>query len=125
MRIKKLFIIPILCLVLLPVTPALAADVTADDIAAQLMCPCGKCILVLNECDCETQEEMLAIIEQQLAQGQSQQEIMNFLFTQYGEQILSSPEQNPDLMLWTSAFIGILAVGTVIYLTQKKRARGK
>jgi cytochrome c-type biogenesis protein CcmH len=132
MRPKKLFIILILSLVLLPVTPVLAADITVEDIAGQLMCSCD-CGIVLSECECDTQEEMVTIIEQQLAQGKSQQEILDYFVAQYGDQILvpptpattPPPKQDSNLVLWALALIGILAVGVVIYLTQKKRVGGK
>ena len=128
MGIKKLFIILILIsLVLLPATPALAQEVTAESVTDQLMCQCG-CDLVLSACNCELPNgavEMKAIISEQLAQGESQQEILNFFFARYGAQVLASPKQNSNPMLWISALTGILVVGALIYLTRKKRARGK
>ncbi len=135
MRLHKLFItLFLVSLVLLPVTPVLAADVTAEDIAEQLMCPCGCEDLVLSECDCETQEEMVTIIEQKLAQGESQQEILGYFVAQYGAQVLAPPpaatptpssNQAPDLVLWVLALIGMLAAGVLIYQKQKKRVRRK
>ena len=145
MRLKKLFIILILSLVLLPLTPVMAEQHTVSSISDQLMCQCG-CSLVLSACDCVSPNGaavMTALIEEQLAQGKSQQEIMAFFIVQYGEQVLvpplmptttpppptptatPPPEQDSNLVLWISSLIGILAVGVVIYLTQKKRVRGK
>ncbi len=126
MRTKKLFIILILGLVLLPVTPALAADVAADEIAEQLICQCG-CGRVLSTHVCATQEEMLAIIEQQLAQGQSQQEILDYFVTQYGEQVLASPPKRGfNLTAWILPFAAILGGGGIIYIAIKKWVkRGK
>ncbi len=132
MRIKKLFIILILGLVLLPVTPALAQAVTEDYIADQLMCQCG-CGLVLSECHCDQPDgavEMKAVVSEQLAQGDSQQEILGYFVARYGAQVLApepapAPEQDSNPVPWIWALIGISAVGAVIYFTRKKRARGE
>ena len=120
MGLKKLSII--FLLFFLFASPVRADTHTVSDIAKQLMCSCGSCELVLSKCDCPTQEEAVAIIEQKLAQGESQQEILDFFVAQYGAQILVPP-LNPVLLI--SAITGILAVGVVIYLALKKRARGK
>ncbi len=133
MRIKTLLIILIfISLVLLPVTPALAQEVTADDIADQLMCQCS-CVLVLAACHCEEPNgavEMKAVVSEQLAQGDSQQEILGYFVTRYGAQVLApapapASEQDSNPVPWIWALLGISAVGAVIYLTQKKRARRK
>ncbi len=132
MWLKKLFIILILSLVLLPVTPVMAQEVTEDDIAGQLMCQCS-CDLVLSECHCEEPNgavEMKAVISEQLAQGDSQQEILGYFVARYGAQVLApepapASEQDSNPVPWIWALIGISAVGAVIYLTQKKRARRK
>ncbi len=133
MRIKKLFIILIFfSLVLLPVTPALAQAVTEDYIADQLMCQCS-CVLVLSECHCDQPDgavEMKAVVSEQLAQGDSQQEILGYFVARYGAQVLApepapASEQASNPVPWIWALLGISAVGAVIYLTRKKRVRGK
>ena len=127
MRIKKLFITLILIsLVLLPATPTLAEEVTVDDVADQLICQCG-CIMVLSNCthiECGVGVPMKALVEQKLAQGESQQEIMDYLVAQYGEQVLAEPSKKGfNLVLWVLAPVAILVGGVVIYLATKAWVR--
>lgn len=137
MRPYKLFsILALISLVLLPVTPALAEEVTAGDLEEQLMCMCG-CDLVLAACHCEQPDgavEMRGLISEQLAQGEPQQEILGYFVAQYGAQVLAPPPvatttpppgQAPDLTLWVLALIGMLAGGVVIYQKRKKPIRRK
>lgn len=120
---KKLFIILILIsLVLLPATPALAQEVTEDDIADQLMCQCS-CDLVLSECHCEEPNgavEMKAVISEKLAQGESKAEIMAFSVVQYGEQVLAPPSNQ---VTWLLPLAAILGGGVVVYIVLKKWGR--
>ncbi len=124
MRLKKLFIIPILIsLVLLPVTPALADEATASDIAKKLICQCG-CGRVLDSHVCATQEAMTALIEQKLAQGQSAEQIIQFFVTQYGEQVLASPPKRGfNLTVWILPFVALLFGAGAVYIVLKKWAR--
>ncbi len=119
MRIKTLFIILILGLVLLPATPALAADVTVDDIAEQLICQCG-CGMVLSECTCATAAGMVVLIEQNLDEGKSEEEILDYFVSLYEEKVLASPPKRGfNLVAWILPFVAILAGGVVIYLATR------
>ena len=126
---KKLLIILTLGLVLLPATPALAQEITEDDIAAQLMCQCG-CVLVLAHCDhieCGSGVPMKALVGQKLAQGESQQEILDYFVAQYGEQVLASPvKKGFNLIVWILPFAVILGGGGIVYVVLKQWAwRGR
>ena len=122
MRPKQFFAILILSLILLPVTPVLAEEMTADDIADQLMCQCD-CGMVLSNCThatCPSAPVMIAVIEQRLAQSESQEEILDYFVAQYGEQVLTSPPKKGfNLVLWILTPAAILVGGVVIYLTVK------
>ncbi len=126
MRPKKLFIILILSLVLLPVTPVMAQEDTVSDIAKQLICQCD-CGMVLSECDhpvCAYRDEMKAIIEQKLAQGESQEEILDYFVAWYGEQVLAlPPKKGFNLVVWIRPFASILVGGVVVYLAVKAWVR--
>ena len=116
MGLKKLFIIPILIsFVLLPATPVLADEVTASDIASKLICQCG-CGRILDSHVCATQESMVALIEQKLAQGQSEAEIIQFFVDQYGEQVLAEPTKRGfNLTVWVLPFAVLLLGGGIVY----------
>lgn len=123
MRIKTLFIILILSLVLLPVTPVLAEEVTVNDIAEELMCQCG-CTMVLSTCQCGTRDAMVATIEQKLVEGQSKDEIIQYFVAQYGEQVLASPPKKGfNLVVWILPFASILVGGVVVYLVVRAWVR--
>ncbi len=62
----------------------------ASDISKELLCPCG-CAEVLSVCECSTAEEMNALIEQRLSQGQSKEQIIQYFVVQYGKQVLAAP----------------------------------
>ncbi len=123
MGLKKLFITLVLSLVLLPVIPALADSTTVDDISKELMCQCG-CGLVLVNCTCELPNgaaEMKALIEQRLALGESQKEIIQYFVDQYGEQVLSSPPKSGfNLMVWLLPIVGLLFGGGMVYFVLKR-----
>ncbi len=124
MILKKLGIA--ILLVLLSASPVMAASPAVGEIAEQLICQCG-CTLVLNSCthsECMSRDKMTTLIEQKLAQGQSEAEIMQYFVAKYGEQVLASPPKRGfNLVAWLLPFTAILAGGGVIYLALKKWVR--
>ena len=113
----------ILLLAIFFLSPARAYAATVNDISKQFICQCG-CTLVLDNCthvECHSREAMVTLIEEKLAQGQSEKQIIQFFVTQYGEQVLASPpKQGFTLMAWLLPFVAILAGGVVIYAAIKK-----
>ncbi len=122
MGLKKKFGI-ILLAVLFSASPAWADSATVGSISEQLICQCG-CNMGLSNCthaECMSREAMTTLIEQRLAQGQSEAEIIQFFVTQYGEQVLASPPKRGfNLVAWVLPFAAILAGGVVIYIALKK-----
>ncbi len=118
MGLKKLFITLVLSLVLLPAMPALADSTTVGDISKELICQCG-CGTVLADCshaECSSRETMAAQIEQKLAQGQSQEQILELFVAQYGEQVLAAlPKRGFNLIAWVMPFTALLFGGGIIY----------
>tara|TARA_B100001971_G_C18118278_1_gene498018 strand:+ start:98 stop:574 length:477 start_codon:yes stop_codon:yes gene_type:complete len=123
MILKKLSII--ILILLLFISPVRADSATVSNIAKQLFCRCADdCAMVLSECNCAFQEEMIAVIEQKLAQGQSEEQIIQFFVAQYGEQVLTDPPKRGfNLVLWVLTPAGILVVGGIIYVALKKWVR--
>jgi len=119
----------ILFIVLLSFSPARADAATVGDISKQLICQCG-CNMVLSECACALPngaKAMTALIEQKLAQGQTEDEIIQSFVAQYGEQVLASPPKRGfSLVAWVLPFAAILGGGGVIYIALRvwvKRGR--
>ena len=127
MGLKKLGITILLFLVF--ASPVMADSISVGDIAKQLICQCG-CNMVLSNCthaECGSRNAMTASIEQKLAQGESQQEIIQSFVAQYGEQVLASPPKRGfNLIAWALPFVAILGGGGIIYIALNKWvSRGK
>ena len=120
---KKIGII--LLLALLSTSPVRADSATVSGISQQLICQCG-CTLVLSECTCALPngaKAMTALIEQKLAEGQSEEEIIQSFVAQYGETVLTSPpKKGPNPVVWVIPLAVVLG-GGVIYFTLKKRVK--
>ena len=116
----------ILFIVLISVSPARANSATVSSISDQLVCQCG-CAMVLSNCthvECMSRETMTVLIKENLAEGQSEEEIIGFFVAQYGEQVLSSPPKRGfNLVAWVLPFVAILGGGGVIYIALKKWAK--
>ncbi len=104
----------------------MAQEDTVSDIAKQLICQCG-CGRILADTTPGggIRDEMYAIIEQKLAQGESQEEILDYFVARYGPQVLSHPisKRGFNLVAWVLPFVAILAGGVVIYLAVKAWVR--
>ncbi len=127
MSLKKLGLAALLFLLL--VSPVKADSITVSDISKQLICQCG-CTMILSNCthdECMSRDTMTTLIEQKLAQGQSEEQIIQFFVAQYGEQVLASPPKRGfNLTAWVSPFAAIAAGGVAIYFALKKWVkRGK
>ena len=116
----------ILFLFLLFASPVRADTPTVSDISKEFICQCG-CGRVLDSHVCETQEAMTALIEQQIADGQTKEQIIQFFVAQYGEEVLASPPKRGfNLTAWILPFAVILGGGGIIYISLKKWVkRGK
>jgi cytochrome c-type biogenesis protein CcmH/NrfF len=85
-RVFSLLVLTIL--VSLIIACAGSSPVLVTDVSAEVMCSCGDCTEVLSACDCPRAEEMTALIEKKLSQGQSAEQVVRYFVDQYGEQIL-------------------------------------
>lgn len=82
-------------LALIMLIPLLAAcdasgPTLVSDVSKELRCSCG-CAEVLSTCDCTDADEMNALIEKKLAQGQSKEQILLSFVDKYGKQVLVAP----------------------------------
>jgi cytochrome c-type biogenesis protein CcmH len=63
------------------------------------------------------------LVRQQIAQGQSDRQIQDFLVARYGDFILMKPPVQPDTwLLWLAPFLVLGAGGAVAWMTIKKAA---
>ena len=115
-----------LLFVLVFVSPVRAASATVGDISKELICQCG-CSMVLSNCthvECASREAMIALIEQNLAQGRTEEQIIQSFVAQYGEQVLASPPKRGfNLTAWVLPFVAILGGGGVVYIALRNWVR--
>lgn len=129
MNIKKMA--TILLIVLLFIPPFAVSAASADDIASKLNCQCGGCSLVITECDhqgCSSAVPMHDLVREMVAGGQSEQMILGYFVSKYGEQVLASSKQAPPpgqdsgQIAGVAPFIAVLFAGVIIYFVLSKWA---
>ncbi|MEW6456694.1 MAG: cytochrome c-type biogenesis protein CcmH [Acidobacteriota bacterium] len=92
-------------------------SITVNEIAKELICPCG-CNKMLNVCEMASAKEMKDIISQMITQGKSKNEVIKYFVGIYGERILSTPTKRGfNLTAWITPFLIIALGGIIIYLT--------
>lgn len=71
-----------------------------------------------------SRDTMTTLIEQKLAQGESQEEIIQAFIARYGEKVLAEPPKRGfNLTAWLLPFVAILGGGGVIYILLKQWVR--
>ncbi len=125
MGLKKRFGIALL-VALATLFPIRADAATRSDVSKQLVCQCG-CTQILNSCNhtsCMVRDVMNTVISQQLSEGQSEGQIMQFFADRYGEQVLAAPPKRGfNLIAWLLPFAALLAGGGAIYFAIRKWVR--
>lgn len=86
----------------------------ADRLGAEIGCVCGTCPLrPIATCGCGFADGMLARLDQEIAAGRSDDEIMAVFVAEYGGQIKIKPEgRGVGLMAWLAP-MAFLMVGAV------------
>jgi cytochrome c-type biogenesis protein CcmH len=123
----------VLIVLLLMMVPALAAPVAdtfsnpvtearARNLQRQL-----RCLVCQGESIDESGSPFAAdvrhLVRQQIAQGQSDRQIEDFLVARYGDFILMKPPVQPDTwLLWLAPFLVLGTGGAVAWVTVKKAA---
>lgn len=125
MGLKKRFGMALL-VALLTLFPIKVDAATLSDVSKQLVCQCG-CTQILNSCNhisCMVRDVMNTVISQQLSEGQSEGQIIQFFVDRYGEQVLAAlPKRGFNLMAWILPFAVLLVGGGVIYFSIRRWVR--
>jgi cytochrome c-type biogenesis protein CcmH len=88
-------------------------DERVQDVASQLKCPVCQGESVADS-PSEIAQQMRAVIRQQLQSGKSEQEVISYFESRYGEQIIwSPPMQGFTLLAWLVP-IALLLGGTLL-----------
>ncbi len=97
-------------------------DNRVREISTHLMCPvcAGQSVA---ESNAQLAKDMRATIRQQLMEGKSKEQILNYFTERYGDTILSSPPpRGINILIWVLPTLGIILVGLVLgnYLYKTK-----
>jgi len=84
----------------------------AQSVGRMLMCP--VCVgTTIEQSQALIAQQMQAIVREMLAQGASQQEILDFFVERYGLSVLAAPPKSgANLLVWTLPIAGVLAALT-------------
>lgn len=111
--------------------PALAAPVTEDPVERQMIdiakgLRCAVCQnQPVSESNADLARDMRAIILDQLKQGKSREEIVQYFVARYGDYVLMNPPtRGPGLLLWVlpAGVLGLLGITAFTYLRHRRRA---
>jgi len=109
-------------LALLPASAA--AEPTAADLEAEIVCP--TCKTTLDQSDAPIARRMKAYIRARLAAGASGEEIKQELVDQFGPGVLAEPPKRGfDLLAWLLPLgglaVGAVAVGVAVWAWSRRR----
>jgi cytochrome c-type biogenesis protein CcmH len=77
----------------------------------------------IDESNSPFASDVRRLLRQQIAEGQSDQQIEDFFVARYGDAILMKPPLQPDTwLLWLAPFGVLVGAGAVAWLTVKKAA---
>ena len=100
--------------------PALAlfaggAGTTVDEVAANLVCPCGCDNMIVSSCVCGTAAQIRAEIGEKLDAGMTAEQIWEEFARRYGRQILATPPaEGFHLTVWTLPFLAVFTAGWLL-----------
>jgi cytochrome c-type biogenesis protein CcmH len=99
-----------------------ATEARARDLQRQL-----RCLVCQGESIDESGSPFAAdvrhLVRQQIADGQSDRQVQDFLVARYGDFILMKPPMQPNTwLLWLAPFLVLVVGGAVAWITVKKAA---
>src|SRR5262245_29050814 len=95
-------------------------DEQARQIAAELRCPVCQNLSVADS-PSELAQQMRAVIQQQLKEGKTPEQIKTFFVSKYGEWVLLAPEPKGfSLLLWILPY-AVVGAGVVLVLLVARR----
>ncbi len=124
---KKVIVVGVLVpFFILSIFAYVALALTVDDVARDLICPCG-CGKMLDVCEMESAKEMKGLIGEKIAQGETKDQIIGYFVSQYGEKVLAAPTKKGfNLTAWVAPFLVIgLGAGIISLVIVKWVLRGK
>lgn len=116
----------LVALSLLPFATSYAAadlETQVRDIALQLRCPVCQGLSV-GDSPSELAQEMRHLVREQLQQGKTPPEVLDYFVQRYGEWILlAPPKRGFNLIIWVTPFALLPAGGIVVYFGARRWVR--
>ena len=116
-------------LVMVCLLPFALAAATADleaqvrDIASQLRCPVCQGLSV-GDSPSELANEMRTLVREQLQQGKTKAEVLDYFAQRYGEWILLAPPKHGfNLIIWVLPFVLLPIGAAAVYLGARRWVR--
>lgn len=107
-----------LVLALATASAAAAAVPPTSSVSDKIICQCG-CGAVLTNCphqECGWGVPAKLFIAEQLGNGKTPEELIQYYVSQYGEQVLSAPTKRGfNVTAWVMPFIGLVIGGVAVY----------
>lgn len=128
----RYLLITLLCLLPIFAHAGEATDMAADPVLEQRMIGLAeklRCLVCQNESLASSQsglaEDLRREVREQMQKGLSDQEIIDYLVSRYGDFVLFDPPvKKHTLVLWYGPFILLLAgVGMLIYQLRKRKSQ--
>lgn len=115
----------IVVLIIFSYSLAHAATATLDGVANKLSCFCGTCPhLSVSVCTCSKADEIKTEIKQKIAQGMTEQQIINSFVAEYGNTVLSAPPKSGfNLSVWMIPFLAFVVGGIVLFTFLKNQQK--
>lgn len=131
MRALRLFAIGLLCLRLLPAVAGVEMFDFSGNVGEQrymALISQLRCLVCQNQSladsDAELAHDLRVEVYEHMQQGQSDQEVIDFLVARYGDFVLYKPPVKPSTyLLWYGPFV-LLALGLIV-LMKNIRQRGR
>ncbi|MBF0621084.1 MAG: cytochrome c-type biogenesis protein CcmH [Magnetococcales bacterium] len=112
--------------------PTLAAERAEDPNEAQVReiaqgLRCTVCqSQSLYESNSDLAQDMVSVIRDKVAEGQSSEAINKYFFDRYGDYIYMEPvKSGANLVLWLGPFVGLLAGGLGLFVAVRRWQKGQ
>ncbi|MDK2824112.1 MAG: cytochrome c-type biosis protein CcmH [Clostridia bacterium] len=107
-------------LILLPQQVHGEITIIQKEIEEMLVCQ-DDCGMLVSACDNSTAQYMRGIIVEQINQGKTKEQILEYFIGIYGEKVLAAPPPKGfNITAWVTPFLMVLAGGLLIYFALEK-----
>ncbi len=101
-------------------SPSADLEEHSREIASELRCVVCQNLSVADS-PSDLAKEMRALVREQVEQGKSRQEILDYFVSRYGEYVLlSPPKRGFNLLVWGLPFVGLLAGAYGVYAMARR-----